>query len=142
MQVRVSLSPRSRLAAPACQHVHHIMQTSWPACTVPTAWRRLSGGHDQRTRRQSWARARIPALHPLATGRSADTLAALHGPCGQRAACRTLVIICTMDARTERRLYLMARVLPGTAPHVVARGQADVRPALAWIEAHADAFRG
>ena len=36
----------------------------------------------------------------------------------------------------------MARVLPGTAPHVVTRGQADVRPALAWIEAHADAFRG
>jgi hypothetical protein len=36
----------------------------------------------------------------------------------------------------------MARVLPGTAPHVVARGQADVRPACAWIEAHADAFRG
>ena len=36
----------------------------------------------------------------------------------------------------------MARVLPGTTPHVVARGQADMRPALAWIEAHADALRG
>ena len=36
----------------------------------------------------------------------------------------------------------MARVLPGAAPHVVTRGQADVRPAFAWIEAHADAFRG
>jgi hypothetical protein len=36
----------------------------------------------------------------------------------------------------------MARVLPGTAPHVVAHGQADMRPAFAWIEAHADAWRG
>jgi hypothetical protein len=36
----------------------------------------------------------------------------------------------------------MARVLPGTASHVVAHGQADIRPALAWIEAHADAWRG
>ena len=36
----------------------------------------------------------------------------------------------------------MARVLPGTAPHVVTHGQADMRPALAWIEAHADAWRG
>ena len=36
----------------------------------------------------------------------------------------------------------MARVLPGTAPHVVAHGQADIRPALARIEAHADAWRG
>ncbi|HEY5869468.1 MAG TPA: hypothetical protein VI542_28560 [Candidatus Tectomicrobia bacterium] len=36
----------------------------------------------------------------------------------------------------------MARVLPGTAPHVVAHGQADIRPALVRIEAHADAWRG
>ena len=36
----------------------------------------------------------------------------------------------------------MARVFPGTAPQVVAPGQADMRPAFAWIEAHADAFRG
>ena len=36
----------------------------------------------------------------------------------------------------------MARVLPGTAPQVVAHGQADMRPAFAWIEAHSDAFRG
>ena len=36
----------------------------------------------------------------------------------------------------------MARVLPGTVPHVVAHGQADMRPAFAWIEAHSDAFRG
>ena len=36
----------------------------------------------------------------------------------------------------------MARVLPGTVPHVVAHGQADMRPTFAWIEAHADAFRG
>jgi hypothetical protein len=40
----------------------------------------------------------------------------------------------------ERRQHFMARVLPGTVPHVVAHGQA-VRPAFAWIEAHADAFR-
>ena len=36
----------------------------------------------------------------------------------------------------------MARVLPGTAPQVVAHGQADIRPAFAWIEAHYEAFRG
>jgi hypothetical protein len=36
----------------------------------------------------------------------------------------------------------MARVLPGTAPQVVADSQADMRPAFAWIEAHADACRG
>ena len=36
----------------------------------------------------------------------------------------------------------MARVLPGTAPHIVAHSQTDVRPAFAWIEAHYDAFRG
>ena len=36
----------------------------------------------------------------------------------------------------------MARMLPGTVPHVVAHGQADMRPTFAWIEAHADAFRG
>ena len=36
----------------------------------------------------------------------------------------------------------MSRVLPGTAPHVVAHSQADVRPAFAWIEAHYDALRG
>ena len=36
----------------------------------------------------------------------------------------------------------MARVLPGTTPQVVAHGQADMRPAFAWIEAHAEAYRG
>jgi len=36
----------------------------------------------------------------------------------------------------------MARVLPGTAPQVVAHNQADMPPAFAWIEAHADACRG
>jgi hypothetical protein len=36
----------------------------------------------------------------------------------------------------------MARVLPGTAPQVVAHSQADMQPAFAWIEAHADAYRG
>jgi hypothetical protein len=36
----------------------------------------------------------------------------------------------------------MARVLPGTAPQVVAHRQADMRPAFAWIEAYADACRG
>ena len=36
----------------------------------------------------------------------------------------------------------MARVLPGTAPQVVAHGQANMRPAFAWIEKHADACRG
>src|SRR5688572_28089423 len=43
---------------------------------------------------------------------------------------------------TREETASMARVLPGTAPHVVAHGQADMRPALAWIEAHAYAFRG
>jgi hypothetical protein len=36
----------------------------------------------------------------------------------------------------------MARVLLGTAPQVVTHGQADMQPAFAWIEAHADACRG
>ena len=36
----------------------------------------------------------------------------------------------------------MSRVLPGTAPQVVAHSQADMQPAFAWIEAHADACRG
>jgi hypothetical protein len=36
----------------------------------------------------------------------------------------------------------MVRVLPGTPPQVVAHSQADMRPAFAWIEEHADACRG
>ena len=35
----------------------------------------------------------------------------------------------------------MSRVLPGTAPQIVAHSQADMQPAFAWIEAHADAYR-
>jgi hypothetical protein len=36
----------------------------------------------------------------------------------------------------------MSRVLPGTVPQVVAHSQADIQLAFAWIEAHADAYRG
>ena len=36
----------------------------------------------------------------------------------------------------------MARVLPGTAPQVMAQGHVDLTPALTWIEAHYDEFRG
>ena len=35
----------------------------------------------------------------------------------------------------------MARVLPGTAPHITAPPPTDLTPAAAWIEAHYDAFR-
>jgi len=36
----------------------------------------------------------------------------------------------------------MSHVLPGTAPQVTAQARADLAPALAWIEAHYDEFRG
>ncbi len=36
----------------------------------------------------------------------------------------------------------MARVLPGTAPQMTAQCQVEPSPAIAWIEAHYDAWRG
>jgi hypothetical protein len=36
----------------------------------------------------------------------------------------------------------MARVLPGTAPHITAKARADLTPATAWIESHYDDLRG
>ena len=49
----------------------------------------------------------------------------------------------TREALEERKEAApMSRVLPGTAPQVVAHNQADMQPAFAWIEAHADACRG
>jgi predicted metal-dependent HD superfamily phosphohydrolase len=36
----------------------------------------------------------------------------------------------------------MARVLAGTPPHVVDQYAADTQRALAWLQAHYDAFRG
>lgn len=36
----------------------------------------------------------------------------------------------------------MSRLLPGTPPHMRAQPCADLTPAIAWIEAHYDAFRG
>ncbi len=36
----------------------------------------------------------------------------------------------------------MARVLQGTAPKIVAKGQLETSSATAWIEAHYEALRG
>jgi hypothetical protein len=36
----------------------------------------------------------------------------------------------------------MARVLPGTAPHLAAKARADLTPATTWIESHYDDLRG
>jgi hypothetical protein len=36
----------------------------------------------------------------------------------------------------------MSRVLPGTAPQVTAQARVDLSPALTWIEARYDEFRG
>ena len=36
----------------------------------------------------------------------------------------------------------MSRVLPGTAPRVVANSRVDVGPACIWIEAHYETLRG
>jgi len=82
-----AFTPRVPARAPhhadllACLHCPYSMEMpqwqSWPA--------HQAAKPDTRTH------ARIPALHPLAAGLAADTLAARHGPCGQPAAWRTLV---------------------------------------------------